>query len=698
MPTAPRQASNGPTIGAAADPPSSTLALLAVLTAVGLELIRSSGPLLTLAFEVGVIVAAGTAIAAYASAGVFVLVLRSVAPGRDTTGALVVGVVVLAVARLVVQGLEAWVRFAVGLATVGLVIAVLTLGVDAVAGHRRGGGAAAAAVAWGAAAGIGIQLGLGTWDAYWRHGPLGWGATGVVLAVMVACAHLARRNPPTAPAPPSRRAWALGPALAVMVMLAANPAFASAQSGVRLVVAGPIAAVGMLLAGALAPLAAHHRAGSSRPFRTTMTALLVVLAIAVAGVFGVRGPAVLGLLVIAQLGLVVALARVLGPTGSSGDGAPPSALGAAGRVATIGLGAILPLLIFQLDYDLPLGFPNELVIVGAAALLTAAALPTAVVPTAVAVPTTAAAQATATSTPAAPRGRRVGSSVDPGTGRGSARRPGWRPLAPLLVVSGAAVLAGTTVALLRAAATGPPTAAPPAGPITLVSWNLHFGVDPDGDVDLERIARSIEQQGPSVVTLQEVSRGWVMAGGTDLATWLAERLEMRMVFSPGADRQFGNAILTDLRLEDVTRLALPYGQGPQNRSAISADVVVAAGSVRVTSVHLQNKDTTPTRLTQIETLLAAEGDTAHAIVAGDFNAEPGSPEIELMVAGGLVSAQDAAGDPTAMTSPSTDPRRRIDWVFGRGVSFGDVRVLDEARSSDHLPLVATFTIESGDAG
>src|SRR5690606_32500226 len=40
-----------------------------------------------------------------------------------------------------------------------------------------------------------------------------------------------------------------------------------------------------------------------------------------------------------------------------------------GLGVAVGLGAIVPLLVYQIDYDIPLGFPNALVIVAASALL-----------------------------------------------------------------------------------------------------------------------------------------------------------------------------------------------------------------------------------------------------------------------------------------------------------------------------------------
>jgi endonuclease/exonuclease/phosphatase (EEP) superfamily protein YafD len=107
-------------------------------------------------------------------------------------------------------------------------------------------------------------------------------------------------------------------------------------------------------------------------------------------------------------------------------------------------------------------------------------------------------------------------------------------------------------------------------------------------------------------------------------------------------------------------------------------------------VHLQNKGHIPTRLDQIDTLLDAQADAPILLIAGDFNARPDSPEIDRMTGTGLVSAQDVSGDPSALTDPSIHPDKRIDWVFGRGVSFATTEVLADALSSDHLPLVVTF--------
>ena len=79
-----------------------------------------------------------------------------------------------------------------------------------------------------------------------------------------------------------------------------------------------------------------------------------------------------------------------------------------------------------------------------------------------------------------------------------------------LLLLPALVLAAVGLVALR-----PPTVPAQAAddPLTLVDWNLHYGVSPLTAVDLEGIAQTIEEQDADVVTLQEVERGWIFGGG-----------------------------------------------------------------------------------------------------------------------------------------------------------------------------------------
>lgn len=655
--------------------------LVAVLTALTVELTRAAGPSLDRVFAAGVGPAALTALGTYAGAGLVAAMLLALArdrAGGPTARTVLVGTAVLAVVRLAAQGLEGDLRLAAVLVGAATAVATLTLAVAHVAGSHAAGqehqlsGArhAATGLVLGAGLAVGVQLPLGSWDAVWRHGPLGWGVALALAGLALAAAaglvrwekaghdgadHAAPEGPVTTTVGRPRRLWALGLFVSLCSTALANPAFVAAQSGVAL---GEVGLV-LVLASTLGVWGMLRPPWSSAA-RVVDASVLLVGATAS---WLVTGPAAL---VAAALALAAA-GPVLAGALSTHRTAPAGVVRTCLATAATGLAVIVPVLVYMVDYDVPLGVDNALAPIAATALLAGSGLHR---------------RTPGARRPTSEAGR---PAADPVRARVSSVR---------FLVLPALVLAAVGLGPSTTSSTGPAVPARAAqDQLTLVSWNLHYGVSPSGSVDLEQLAATIEAQDPDVVALQEVSRGWVLGGGADMATWLARRLDMTVRFAPAADQQFGNAVLARSELTDVEVHALPYGAGPQQRSALATTVTTADGStVRVTSVHLQHREqNTPTRLDQLGVLLAAEpvgaGTDGPSVLAGDLNATPGSPELELLAQAGWTSAVDEAGDPEALTSPSIDPVERIDWVLGRSVTFEDAQVLTSPRTSDHLPLV-----------
>jgi len=660
--------------------------LVALLTLVTLELVRSSGPLVDTAFgRDGTAGAVRFAVVGYGGAGLVALLLLAGVRRlvRRASAALLLGSVLLAGLRLVVQGLTAGARVGLGLVAVAVAVAVLTLAVAVLAGRRQGGRRAAAALVTGAAAAVGLQLALGTWDAYWRHTPLGWAVAALCSAGLVLLGVLTGRDRGTTPVLAARRLWTVGLWLALAAAMLANPAFAAAQSGLPLALAGPLLAVGLFVVAApLTRSRSRGRADAAHPGPPHGVPALVVVALALpagvalaltlpagsaGGVVTVRaavlGSLVLGALLAAQLAAARLVARALEPAAAGGRTAAVP-YRTAGAASVVGLTTIGPLLVTQLDYEVPLGFPNLLVLVATAATLALAGVrrPAPVPPT-----------------PAPMEAAELGAGAD------------GRPAGPARLGAALLVLLGAATAVWSATSGSAADPADASGRV--LTWNLHYGVSPTGSVDLEVVARTIEAEDPDVVLLQEVSRGWVQGGGVDMATWLSQRLGRDYAFAPAADRRFGNVVLARAGLEDVHVQPLPYGVGPQQRSALSATTRLGGRAVRVTSLHLQHRSgAAGTRVAEVETFLAAPGggvpDGLPQVLGGDLNAAPGEPPPVLVVRAGFVSAVDTAGDPDARTSPSARPVRRIDWIFGRDLAFTHARVIGGVELSDHLPVVA----------
>lgn len=622
--------------------------LVALLTVMALEMVRASGPLLDRAFAVSTVDAALASLGSYAGAGVvaaLVLVLGRCLSGTPDARSMLLGSAVLAVLRIVLQGLDGIALNVVGLVTVAVAVGVLCLGVAFVAGRPSGGRQAAVGLVLGCGLSVGLQLLLGTWDALWQPGWSGW-----IVAVLLGLSVLgtarglaAFTTVETQPTGRPRRLWALGPFLAIAAMILANPAFAASQSGTSLRTAGIVLVAANFVGAGLLLRPAQW----SAPWRVGAAVLVVV---GVAGALWITDFWALVAIGVLLVSVGVVLAAALSAHRPAPRGIPRTAA----ATLVVGVLTIAPLLVYMLDYDLPLGVDNVWVLV-----LTALAL---------------ALSGLRRRTPLAGPSDRLPRSM------ASVRLL----LLPALVLAAIGLVALSTP-------TVPDRATDDT--VTIVDWNLHYGVSPVTGVDLEAIAQTIEAQDPSVVTLQEVERGWIFGGGADMATWLSRRLNMTIHFAPAADRQFGNAVLSRSALTDVAIHDLPYGDGPQNRSALATTLTTASGvSLRVTSVHLQHRaENTPTRLEQLSALAEAEPVTPPALLAGDFNATPGSPEITFLTDAGWVSAVDAAGDPSSLTSTSTDPSERIDWIFGQGVTFESAKVLPGQTESDHLPVVARLT-------
>ncbi|WP_456823291.1 endonuclease/exonuclease/phosphatase family protein [Cellulomonas sp. P5_E12] len=626
--------------------------LVALLTVMCLEMVRASGPLLDRAFAAGTVNAAVTALGTYAGAGLVaavILLLVGRSSGTPDARTLLLGASVLAVLRVAVQALDGLALDVVGLVTVAVSVGVLTLAVAFVAGRPAGGRQAATGLVIGSGLSVGLQLVLGTWDAVWRDSWTGWVVAVVLALAVVATARglVAFTTPDEQATGRPRRLWALGLYLALAAMIVANPAFVASQSGVALGWAG----LGVVVANALGAWSLLRANPWSAGVRVGAAVLLVA---GVACALWLTGIAALVAVLVLQLCVGIVLSAALSAHRPAPRGIPRT--GAATLV--VGLGTIGPLLLYMLDYDVPLPVDNVWVVILAAIGLALSGLR-----------------------------RRTPGAVPALT---SPDRMPTRLSSVRLLILPAIVLALLGLIPSTISTAGADVPARAAGDdLTLVDWNLHYGVSPLTAVDLEGIAATIEQQDPDVVTLQEVERGWVFGGGADMATWLAHRLGMTIHFAPAADHQFGNAVLARSALTDAVAHPLPYGAGPQSRSALSTTLTTASGAdVRVTSIHLQHRESnTATRLEQL-TAFAGVPVTPPSVLAGDFNAEPGSPEIRLLEAAGWVSA----GPAEVPTSPSPRPRQKIDWVFGQGVTFGQATVLVSPQQSDHLPLVAQLRV------
>jgi endonuclease/exonuclease/phosphatase family metal-dependent hydrolase len=606
---------------------------LALVVVLALQSLRTLFPLL-FAFgeDVSYYLAAAVGVGSFATPILAWPVHRLLGP-RLAAPVAVSALVVLRLALQLVHPIPLWLAItATAAALIALVFLAATLG-------SADGPRFVPVLVLGLAVDTAIRGAFLTWDVPWQEG-----IVPAIVTVLLGIGALAGawtmlpRGIGTSRAV-VRSTASLGVYLFLQVMFVQSPAFVASSAGLSL--EGALTVV--LLGDVLAILVVWWVGGRPISMGVGIVAGVGLAATAYA-LTQVSGPPI-ALLVLGGQALTTGLVT-LAFDRPEADGSPSRmALGGAlGGVALALLAAG-----YQIHYEIPLPFPNTVLPPVAGLLMGLAALG---------------------------RSARVGREP---------ARVAWRvaavPIALLLIPLG--------LLLTRPARAVQPARSPS---IRIVNYNIHQGLNPDGQVDPEATARTIEALAPDVVMLQEIGRGWPIHIFMDTGEWLSRRLDMPFVYQPAADRQFGNAIMTNLPLVEREGGFLPFGEGPQRRSYLRARLDVGDGrTITLIDVHLQHQEDKPeTRRAQIEELLRVWRGEQRTVIAGDMNTQPDEDNLRLFLDAGLLSVQDEAGLGHLPTATQEVVRGdRVDYVFVTpDISFRDVAV-PYSFASDHLPIAVT---------
>ena len=583
----------------------------------------------------------------------FVLGLAALpAVGRLGPGVVAaLGAAGLAVARLVLQSANGG-GVQLYAASAGVTAAVVWL--IAVASSGPPGRPVAAGATAGIAAAATLHVALRTVDLTWWAGAGPWLALTAAGLGLVATTWIAAEGGERETGPPGL--WfAVGPALAVAGIVTASPSRAEAAAGW----VDYRASFLLLIACCLAVL------GCLRARAWTRSPLLAVgcfgLLLAAATLPRTTQGGVSGLLpawsVWAQAGAAIALGVCLGWAGEGERASRPQVRGGA---AAAGMLAFLVLVFaYYAGYDTPLGVPNVAVLLAAGGLVCLGTLV----------------------------GAGSAHTWAPSRGRPLRRRQ-----------EEFAVIAVTCLALIGALATAASgfgaidDRAAARYPVRLVSYNVRMGYDLRGRFDPKDLAGTVRALHPDVVVLNEVDRGWMINGGHDLLQLIAEDLGMPYVFAPAADEVWGDAVLTRLPVVSVHSERVSGPGSPTGAAALAVVLQLDSGQqLGIIATHLQ-----PDGSGQIPVVQARRvGELAAGLVAknravvlaGDLNAEPGSPQLAALGPGLVDALRSSRPLPTY---PSDHPTQQLDHVFTTpGLVASDVQV-PASTDSDHRPVAVTL--------
>jgi len=217
-----------------------------------------------------------------------------------------------------------------------------------------------------------------------------------------------------------------------------------------------------------------------------------------------------------------------------------------------------------------------------------------------------------------------------------------------------------------------------AGPLRVMSLNMLHG-HPDFehlDARLEIIAGEIQRLDPDIVLLQEVP--WRHQLGGTAAAYLAERSGLNYLYLRANGNRWaiffeeGEAILSRYPLADPVYAELKPQAGVfEHRVVLGATALTPWGEVQLFVTHLTN-GLAEVNQEQSATLLdfVAAYVTQPAIVAGDFNAQDDSPQIEALTQAWLDAYRTANPDDPGftccidgLTQPAQTLTKRIDYLF-----------------------------------
>lgn len=233
----------------------------------------------------------------------------------------------------------------------------------------------------------------------------------------------------------------------------------------------------------------------------------------------------------------------------------------------------------------------------------------------------------------------------------------------------------------------------------IVTWNIRGSLGPGGRQRLRRACDALRGLHADVLCLQEVHRLSGVPAALDPLRYAAAALGMEAAFGAGfaiGPWQCGAAILSRAPVcssrvhvlpNEEERRARPWMR-LERRIALEAEVAGDTEALTVLCTHwsLAAVD----RLRGAERIASRVRDAERpAIVCGDFNAQPGSVEVQTLL--GLARLRDCGGP---ATFPAPSPQARIDYVL---MPEGWTCLGIHAPSwpwSDHLPLVADVSRET----
>jgi endonuclease/exonuclease/phosphatase family metal-dependent hydrolase/predicted phosphodiesterase len=217
--------------------------------------------------------------------------------------------------------------------------------------------------------------------------------------------------------------------------------------------------------------------------------------------------------------------------------------------------------------------------------------------------------------------------------------------------------------------------------IRIMSYNVHNFTGMDGEKNYSRIADVINAVAPDLVAIQEADSATQRSEGIYTLGELARLTLMYPVYAPAIGFQggkYGIGILAKEQPLNVRRIPLPGRE--ENRMLLIAEFESYVFACTHFSLTPEDRMASAAIINR-----AVEGITKPLFLSGDMNCTPASPP-QAVLRESFVTLSDTS----QYTSPSVEPARCIDYIYGykndHPCTVLHRQVVDDRMASDHLPL------------
>ncbi len=230
-------------------------------------------------------------------------------------------------------------------------------------------------------------------------------------------------------------------------------------------------------------------------------------------------------------------------------------------------------------------------------------------------------------------------------------------------------------------------------PVNVMSFNIHAGYGTDGTFDLVKIGNQIREAQSDIVCLQEVDRRTRRSKGKDVTLELANFTGFHSFFGKAISHDggdYGLGILSKYPILDAKVHSLPGDGIAESRIALEVMVQIQGTyKIRIVNAHLDHSNKELNR-SQTRYLDKKFRDGFPTILAGDFNQTMDDKGMQRLRKVWNLSMTD-----DAFTYPSNNPNIKIDYLMAHPRNKWKVekaQVLKDSKASDHLPIIATFSL------